>query len=217
MPPAWLTQDVAAESPRVRRITPSGFTDDAAQPDRLLAAASRQQALARGNAVHRLMQSLPEIPPERRAEAARSFLARQKDFSDAERDMLARQVLGLLADPRFAPLFAPGSRAEISIAGRLGERAVFGQVDRLVVTPDAVLIADHKTNRPAPASLDEALRRYPNYVGQLALYRAVLTQLYADLPVRAALLWTDTPALMEIPADALDSALSTILSPGREP
>ena len=47
---------------------------------------------------------------------------------------------------------------------------VTGVVDRLVVTPDAVLIADYKTNRPAPQSLAETLQRYRSYVKQLALY-----------------------------------------------
>ena len=60
----------------------------------------------------------------------------------------------MLDDARFAALFAPGSRAEVPIVGTRhigGETiAVSGQVDRLVVTPDAVLIADYKTNRPAP-------------------------------------------------------------------
>ena len=77
-----------------------------------------------------------------------------------------------------------------------------GQVDRLVVTPDAVLIADYKTNRPAPRSLAETQARYRAMSTQLALYRAVLTQLYPDRPVRAALVWTDIPDLMEIPADS---------------
>jgi ATP-dependent helicase/nuclease subunit A len=82
-----------------------------------------------------------------------------------------------------------------------------------VVTPQAVLIADYKTNRPAPQNLDEALARTPHYVAQLALYRAVLAQLYPDTPVRAALVWTDSSTLMEIPAAALDAAIPAILTP----
>jgi ATP-dependent helicase/nuclease subunit A len=211
--PDWLKQKVKAEPARAKAITPSGFGDDATASEPFQPGASRQRALARGNAVHRLMQSLPDGPPERRAEAARRFLARQEDFTDPERDEIARQVLGLLADPRFATLFAPSSRAEISIVGRLGDRLVSGQVDRLVVTPEEVLIADYKTNRPAPRNLDEARARYPSYVRQLALYRAVLMRLYPDRPVRAALLWTDIPELMEIPAEALNSALQASLTP----
>jgi ATP-dependent helicase/nuclease subunit A len=163
--------------------------------------------------VHRLLQSLPDRPPDRRAEAAHRYLARQDELPESERDQISRQVLALLADPRFAPLFAPGSRAEVSIAGRIGDRPLSGQVDRLVVTPEAVLIADYKSNRPAPRSLDEAQTRHASYVRQLALYRAVLVRLYPDRPVRAALVWTDTPELMELPASALDSALASALTP----
>ncbi|HEY5963293.1 MAG TPA: PD-(D/E)XK nuclease family protein, partial [Xanthobacteraceae bacterium] len=104
-----------------------------------------------------------------------------------------------------------GSRAEVSIAGRLRGRPVAGQVDRLVVTPDEVLIADYKSNRPPPNSLDEALEKYGSYVKQLALYRDVLKRLYPGRRVRAALLWTETPELMELPANALDSALDEAL------
>ena len=50
---------------------------------------------------------------------------------------------------------------------------VFGLVDRLVVTRDAVLIADYKTNHPAPRRPEDV----PDYVMQLALYRAVLAKL----------------------------------------
>jgi ATP-dependent helicase/nuclease subunit A len=84
---------------------------------------------------------------------------------------------------------------------------VAGQVDRLVVTADEVLIADYKSNRPPPQSLSEALEKYGSYLKQLALYRDVLTRLYPGRPVRAALLWTETPELMEIPPKALDEAL----------
>ena len=72
-----------------------------------------------------------------------------------------------------------------------------GQVDRLPVTQDAVLIADFKTNRPAPRQIEEVPS---GYVHQLALYRAVLMKLYPDRPVRAALIWTEVPDLMELSA-----------------
>ena len=72
---------------------------------------------------------------------------------------------------------------------------------------DHVLIADYKSNRPAPRNLAEAKARHPGYIRQLALYRAVLSQLYPGRAVRAALLWTDASNLMEVPAADLDAAL----------
>ena len=160
--------------------------------------------------VHRLMQSLPDIPPAHRGAAAQNFLARNaSDFTADEQQQIAAQVLGMLADSRFRALFAPGSRAEVPIVGRIARGGasipVAGQVDRLVVTDEAVLIVDYKTNRTprgGPRTSPQA------YVVQLALYRAVLAQLYPDKPVRAALVWTDVPDLMEIFPAVLDAALA---------
>ena len=90
-----------------------------------------------------------------------------------------------------------------------GVLRVAGQVDRLAVTQDAVLIADFKTNRPAPRRIEEVP---PSYVRQLALYRAVLAKLYPQKSVRAALVWTEVPDLMEISAAALDAALAQVTS-----
>jgi ATP-dependent helicase/nuclease subunit A len=101
----------------------------------------------------------------------------------------------------------------VPIVGHVGGRTVTGVVDRLVVAPDAILIADYKTNRPAPRSLAETLERFQSYVAQLALYRAVLMRLYPGRPVRAALVWTDIPALGEIPAESLDEAVAGVTGP----
>lgn len=207
--PTWLTTPMAAEPTRTAPIGPSAFVD-ALTESSARSGAARQLALKRGTIVHRLMQSLPDIPPERRTSAARRYLERQtRDVPESELDLIASQVLALLSDPRFAPLFAPGSRAEVPIVGHVGDGVVNGIVDRLMVGPDGVLIADYKTNRPAPHTIAEATTDFSGYVRQLAHYRAVLAQLYPDRPIRAALLWTDTPALMEIPADALDAALNS--------
>ena len=84
-----------------------------------------------------------------------------------------------------------------------------GQVDRLVVTDNAVLIGDYKTDGLVPRSLDEVP---PAYVAQLALYRAVLARLYPGKAVRAALIFTAAPVLIEIPAETLDAKLREILT-----
>ena len=85
-----------------------------------------------------------------------------------------------------------------------------GQVDRLAVTADAILIADYKTDRPAPRRIGDVPSAY---VGQLALYRAVLRRLYPTRSIRAVVVWTETPDLMEIPAADLDAALAALTSP----
>jgi len=70
-----------------------------------------------------------------------------------------------------------------------------------------VLIADYKTDRIVPHRLDEVAP----YVTQLALYRAVLARVFPKKTVRAALLFTDGPKLMEVPAADMDAALTKLL------
>ena len=170
----------------------------------------RSRAMERGTLVHRLLQSLPDLAATRRGDAARTYLARNAiGWSEAERNELAENVLALIDNPRFAAVFATGSRAEVSIVGRLdlpGRPLVSGQIDRMVVTDGEVLIVDFKTNHAPPGKAADAP---PVYVRQLALYRAVLEKLYPQRTVRAALLWTETPDFMEISAPALDAELAS--------
>jgi ATP-dependent helicase/nuclease subunit A len=212
--PPWLLTSAPPEGPPDNLLRPSDSAGD--EGHRIRTGESielRARALQRGTLVHRLLQSLPEVPMDRRRDAALKYLARNADgWTEAEREALAEGVLALLVDTRFAAVFAPGSRAEVSIVGRLDRPGrppalVSGQIDRLVVTPSGVLIVDYKTNHAPPRPVAEAPSAY---VRQLALYRSVLKKLYPQLPVRAALLWTETPELMEIYAPALDAQLAAL-------
>jgi ATP-dependent helicase/nuclease subunit A len=216
--PAWLTHPAPGVAAPARSVSPSRAVaeDDAGRrPD--AARQARSKALARGTLVHRLMQSLPDIPPERREGAAGRFVARHGDvFDAAERDAMLAQVFAILGDPAFAPLFADGSRAEVPLIGRLRRAAgpplmVSGQVDRLAVTADAVYVADYKTNSPPPRRLEDVPEAY---VTQLALYRGLLSQVFPGRPVRALLIWTEIPDLMELPAAALDTAYLGMIERG---
>ena len=217
-PPAWLGRDAPAEAAASVPLSPSRAYDEAAVIHARPAGGreAREKALARGDLVHRLLQSLPDIPRAARAEAARRHLARNatSHFNAEECERMLEQVRQVLEDARFAELFSPGSRAEVPIVGRLthsgGTIAVSGQVDRLVVTADAVLIADYKTNRPAPAAASTRCR--PTWRSSRSIVRCS-RQLYPGKTVRAALVWTDVPDLMEVPAAALDQALAPLTSP----
>ncbi|HSP48782.1 MAG TPA: double-strand break repair helicase AddA [Pseudolabrys sp.] len=210
--PAWLKANATSDSSALRTITPSSVEDvDDARP---FTAAGNAKALLRGTLVHRLMQSLPDIPAGKRLKAAEDYLARAgSELAEEERARIAERVMLVLEDARFYELFAPGSHAEVPIVGRLilgGETVrVSGQIDRLVVTQTAVLIGDFKTNRPAPRRIEDVPQ---SYLRQLALYRAVLAKLYLDKPIRAALIFTEVPDLMELSGELLDAALLRITS-----
>jgi len=207
--PSWLRRDAPAEKKALRKTPSSALDDEMARPG---AAGSAGIARRRGLLAHRLLQSLPDIPPDRRARATDEFLARRgNDLPGEAREALMDKVAAILDDVRFAPLFAPGSRAEVPLVGTVqagGETyRVSGQIDRLAIMKDSVLIGDFKTDRLPPQRIDDAS---PAYVRQLALYRAVLAKLYPDRPVRCALIWTEAPDIMEVSDDALDRALAQI-------
>jgi ATP-dependent helicase/nuclease subunit A len=216
--PSWLHTSAPPDPAADILLRPSDPAEDGGRSFQTKESLQkRTDALRRGTLVHRLLQSLPDVAADRRRDAALNFLARNAiDWEAGERDAVAARVLVLIEDTRFAPVFGAGSRAEVSIAGRL-ERAgrppalVSGQIDRLVVTPNEVLIVDFKTNHAPPTSAAEAPSAY---IRQLALYRAVLQKLYPQRAVRTALLWTEIPELMEISAPALDAGLTSILRGG---
>ena len=159
----------------------------------------------RGDLIHRLLERLPDIAVDERADAARRILSRERDLDDPARAEMIAAAFAVLDDTRFAPVFGPGSRPEVALTGSVGTVPVSGRMDRLVITADRVLVIDYKTNRPAPDRVEAA---DPAYVLQMAIYVSVLTRLYPGRTVEAALVWTDGPKLMAVPATLMDAALA---------
>lgn len=203
--PSWATTVPLPDPIPPRPLTPSApLETDPPAPSPLT---ERSDALRRrGILVHRLLQILPDLPLVERYAAAHRYL-RQKihGIDSIEQEHLAKTLVDLLASPDFADVFAPGSMAEVPIIGRLessrGPLMITGQIDRLIVTPNHVMIVDYKTGR-LPPQTPEAIA--PAYLRQMAAYRAILRQLYPDLSTKTALLWTETPSLMEIPQTLVD-------------
>jgi ATP-dependent helicase/nuclease subunit A len=220
--PSWLREPAPAQAPQRTPLSPSSAFDEEIGPIASPAgtANERRKALERGRIIHRLMQSLPDIPPARRPQAAEHYLARAAaELSSTERAEIARQVLALLADPKFARIFTSGGRAEVPIVGyidRAGSEPVpvSGQVDRLIITDDAVLIADYKSDGAVPERLEDVP---PPYIAQLALYRAVLRRLYPEKPLQAALVFTSGPRLIEVSGSTMEAAVARVLAETHSP
>ncbi|ODS01754.1 hypothetical protein AUC69_05810 [Methyloceanibacter superfactus] len=219
--PDWaLTQ---APPERVRtRLAPSrlalsaepGQTEETEQPPLGPRALADTKRFARGRLVHALLQHLPEVAADDQERAARAFVAaRGTELSDALKAEIVTETLAIVRDDAFAPLFQPGSLAEVPVVARIGEGAagfdIGGQIDRLVIRENDLLILDYKTNRPPPATEDAVADAYIN---QLAEYRLALAQLFPGREIKAALLWTDGPHLMEISSTSLDRAERDMLN-----
>jgi len=203
--PAFLSQPAAPER-RARRLSPSMLgpaPDESAYPP-----GRRADAFLRGRILHRLLELLPEVAVASRAAAAARLTRRMgASLGEADGEAIVAEAMRVLDDPQFAPVFAPGSLAEAAIGGApKGARAgltLSGQIDRLAILKDRILIVDYKTNRPPPRRVEDVAE---GYIAQLAAYRALLLEIYPGREVGAALLWTFDARLMEIPAEALDRA-----------
>jgi len=200
--PGFAISDPPPEPVPARPLTASRPTVEEPPVTSPLGHSSDRYRFRRGLLIHRLLQSLPDLPEAAREAAARRFLARQPDGLEPElQASIAAETLAVLADPALSPLFGAGSRAEVPIVGLLPgppPRTLQARVDRLVVTDDHVMVVDYKTNRPPPSRAEDVA---PIYREQLRTYRTALSMIYPGRRVRTFLLWTDGPRIMEIDAE----------------
>src|SRR5581483_5135698 len=158
--PAWADRLPPPEPNPPKPLLPS--RPSGAEPAALspLAEDGRDR-FKRGLLVHRLLQSLPELPEAERDGAARRFLALPTHaLPEDEQDEIRRETLFVLAEPEFAALWGPEAQAEVPVVGLIGGQALSGQIDRIVVTPERVLIVDYKSVRPPPETPDSVAVPY---------------------------------------------------------
>jgi ATP-dependent helicase/nuclease subunit A len=208
----WIGRPPRPEADPPVPLAPSQpLPDEAASEPRAFSplAADDRRRWQRGQLLHELLRHVPTLPQSARREAARRFLAQPAHGLTAEEiESWMAEALAVTEAPGHAALFAEGSRAEVPLIGTVttsrGTFTVSGQIDRLAVSGREVMIVDYKTNRPPP---DETTGVALAYRRQLALYRTLLSQIYPTHTVRAFLLWTATPRLMEIDAKTLDESM----------
>jgi ATP-dependent helicase/nuclease subunit A len=140
-----------------------------------------------------MLELLPAVPLNKREEAARLLVQPSAELPEIE--ALIREVLSILHAPIFAALVQPGSMAEVKLTGFIGGKRYAGQVDRMVVLADEILLVDYKTNRKVP----ETHKDIPEaYLQQMAIYTQLLKQIYPQKTIRSYLFWTAGPTLMPL-------------------
>ncbi|MEK9558520.1 MAG: 3'-5' exonuclease, partial [Alphaproteobacteria bacterium] len=205
--PEWLFIR-APDEPRpprpLRPSQPDGRATSARAPGLRIGGASA--ALARGRLAHKLFEVLPSVPETDRSCVEQLILATHREVPEGEAVTLAAEVREVMAMPALAPVFGMSAMAEVSVAGAVGGAGVAGQIDRLVVDETQVIVADFKTGaRPSVTPAD--------YHRQMALYAALLEQIYPDHEVVTWLVWTEDRSVEEIDRDTRDAALAA-LAPG---
>ena len=108
--------------------------------------------------------------------------------------------------PELAPLFSKEALVEVPINGRVHAVGVAGQIDRLYVGADRIILADFKTGQrpdgPPPAS----------YVEQIALYDALRAQIYPGKDITSWLVWTQTQFIEDVTAAQRQQALGRLFA-----
>lgn len=224
--PAWLMQKVPAFK-RKPRLQPSRVFEAMEEKEGVdpVPGASRLEArrqpaawpLERGRLIHRLLETLPGIDPAEQLAAAERFLdaSLTAEFTGYRKQLL-KEVQRIVIASEFTPVFKGAARTEVPVVGSLKtsdgkEVAVSGQIDRLVVAQERILIVDYKTNLHPPETPEGISQEY---LAQLCVYQRLIRQIYPDRPVEAALLWTSTPSLMEVPTTLLDDTFSRLRGDG---
>ena len=196
----WALMPAKPEQRPPRPLAPSALSlDDVGAPpgqgDNMRLAAKR------GTAMHSLFERLPDLPPTTREAAAHRWLEDQAGFTDsAQRNEMIAAVLRVLNDPRWSDIFGPQALAEVPIAAVVGNDVVSGTIDRLLVAEDKITIIDFKTGRNPPATFADVPLIYRR---QMAAYAQAVSKIYPERMVSAALLYTHTPLLIELPVKQL--------------
>lgn len=198
--PAWARLPAPKEARPPRPLAPSSIgADEAADPP---PSPAMRLAAERGRLLHALFERLPAVAPDRRYAAADRWLETAGGIADPDaRTELADLACGIIDDPRFADVFAPGALAEVPLAAIVEGRVIAGKVDRLHVDEARVRVIDFKTNRRAPASLDAAPE---SHLKQMAAYAAALAQVFPGKTIDIALLYTAGPILLPLDAGTLE-------------
>lgn len=206
--PDWRALPPAKDQTTPERITPSRAVEEKSRSALAISplagdqtpVRSRLAAMARGTAVHALLQHLPDLPAAAQEQAALTYLAAQPALA-SECVHICGSVLKILHDPALAPLFGPGSVAEIPLAAVVAGREISGEADRVFVGSEEIIVADYKTDKNPPL---EAALIPEKYLFQLAAYRAVLRQIYPSQTIRCVLIWTDPAVAVNVPDALLD-------------
>jgi ATP-dependent helicase/nuclease subunit A len=195
--PSELRAIVPDEIRKTRPLRPSQPVDQ--EPAAISPRTEKQQnSYKRGQIIHKILATLPDHAKDQQQTVLDKMLARET-LETKERDAIVCEVMTIINDPRFAELFSPLARAEIPVVGEVvingKEHAVSGQIDRLLVTKDRVVILDYKTNRPPALNEKDVPEVYRN---QLRAYKLLLEKIYPGRTVETALLWTSVPYVLPV-------------------
>ncbi|WP_254473665.1 double-strand break repair helicase AddA [Bartonella sp. B1098] len=223
--PAFFSHKVPAEpmlpkplKPSVASLSIEADTELSSSPKQLFTSpvlgetnTNRAFFIEYGHLIHRLLQYLPNCPPQKRQDYARNYLnIKAFHWEKSQREGALRHVWKILDHVYLKPLFSEHSRAEVPLMGivkiRGKEQAVSGQIDRLYITKNSIIFADFKTGHPPENEAAIA----PHHWLQMALYRKLLQAIHPDKDVQALLIYSKEAKIFKLPPEKLEAFLDEI-------
>ncbi len=200
--PDFFDQPAANIPQRAETLSPS----DLGGPKALPSAVADEDDIAklRGTQIHLLLEHLAGQHTSRWDALAETLLG------DSTLSGVLEEAKSTLTHPDLGFLFADGTLAEVPISADLPTGRMHGTIDRLILTPDAILAVDFKSNRSVPKTPEDT----PDGVlRQMAAYQHGLAQIYPDHRIDTAIVWTAAPQLMRLPHSLVKEALNRIGMP----
>jgi ATP-dependent helicase/nuclease subunit A len=128
--------------------------------------------IQRGKLVHKLLQILPT---KNKDDWSNILSTQNNDVRDI--------VLNILT--KFSIFFNSNSLAEVPIYGKVDDFIVSGQIDRLVINNDKIIIIDYKNTNSIPTKISN------NYIEQLNFYKKIIKKIYTDKAIESYIIWTN--------------------------
>ena len=182
---AWAFDVPKQEAAPIKPLMPS----DAKAQDLPVSIVTKDQKLARQEGLfqHELLDKLGRLPVAQRNSASASLVAKGDTkyplIDTSRRQQLADNICHFIDHPDFAPLFDETALSEFAISGVVGQRAVVGQIDKLVIDESSLWLVDFKSGQPHHKEVPKT------YVLQMALYHALLREIYPSHDIRAEIIW----------------------------
>ena len=197
--PDWV--DRPAAPPVIAEPTRS--PSDLGGPKALAGEGGQDEEAAKryGTMVHHALERLADLPAA----------ARDRVPDDPEAARAHAEACAVLNTPKLAPLFAPGTLAEVAVTADVpGIGRLHGVIDRLVVDETRVLAVDFKTNVLVPERTEDVPE---GILRQMGAYAEMLKALYPKHEIATGVLWTKPATLLTLPQDLVIAALARTTSP----
>ncbi len=144
------------------------------------------EAMKRGTLIHKFLEFLSGTAKERRLEVAKTWANK-----NGLEDHVIQTALSILDNPDYKILFGENSLSEVSLI----HQGQLKRIDRLAFVENSIYFVDFKTHKKIPPSQDHVSK---DIMDQISSYEAALRSIYKKEHIRAFLLWTEGPFLMEI-------------------